>query len=109
MGEELSAGRLGDLVKEYNKSIPDSAAHVKQRGASSIDLPPSLMVSFFKPLFDNIKQKVTSLANQALAKESPVNFIFMVGGFSESPFLKAEVKKQFEEGMGISVLVPRRP
>jgi hypothetical protein len=33
----------------------------------------------------------------------------MVGGFSESPFLKAEVKRNFEEGQNISVLVPRRP
>jgi hypothetical protein len=31
----------------------------------------------------------------------------MVGGFSESPFLKAEIKNQF--GQGIEVLVPRRP
>lgn len=29
-------------------------------------------------------------------KKAPVNFIFMVGGFSESPFLKAEIKKVFE-------------
>ena len=67
------------------------------------------MLSFFKPLFDNIKAKVYSLIEQAKAKDSPVNFIFMVGGFSESPFLKAEVKKHFEEGHNISVLVPRRP
>jgi hypothetical protein len=33
----------------------------------------------------------------------------MVGGFSESPFLKAEIKKNFEEGFKINVLVPRRP
>ena len=33
----------------------------------------------------------------------------MVGGFSESPYLKAEIKKNFEEGRDISVLVPRRP
>ena len=32
----------------------------------------------------------------------------MVGGFSESPFLKAEVKAKFG-GEGITVLVPRRP
>lgn len=109
LGEELSASRLGDLVKEYNKGVEDSLSHLKQRGASSIDLPPFLMTSFFKPLFDNIKQKVTSLTQQATAKEASVNFIFMVGGFSESPFLKSEIKKSFEEGMGISVLVPRRP
>lgn len=60
LGEELSAGRLGELVKEYNKTH-DASLHVKQRGASSIDLPAALMVSFFKPLFDNIKSKVKEL------------------------------------------------
>jgi molecular chaperone DnaK (HSP70) len=110
LGEELSAGKLGELVKEYNKKLGgDQSNHIKQRGASSIDLPPILMLSFFKPLFDNIKAKVQSLIEQANAKDSPVNFIFMVGGFSESPFLKAEVKKNFEEGHNIAVLVPRRP
>lgn len=67
------------------------------------------MNSFFKPLFDNIKAKVKDLIEQAIAKGSPVNFIFMVGGFSESPFLKSEIKKNFEEGHQITVLVPRRP
>lgn len=33
---------------------------------------------------------------QAREKGAPVNFIFMVGGFSESPYLKAEIKKMFE-------------
>ena len=67
------------------------------------------MVSFCKQLFDNIKSKVKQLIEEAEEKESPVNFIFMVGGFSESPFLKAEVKKIFEDGYKINVLVPRRP
>jgi len=56
------------------------------------------MITFFKPLFDQIKAKVKELIEAAAnEKESPVNFIFMVGGFSESPYLKAEVKKNFEE------------
>jgi len=72
------------------------------------------MISFFKPLFDQIKAKVQELINAAAQKEAPVNFIFMVGGFSESPYLKAEIKKSFEEsgvigGAKINVLVPRRP
>jgi hypothetical protein len=37
----------------------------------------------------------------------------MVGGFSESPFLKAEIKKIFEGNIPgqppVQVLVPRRP
>ena len=32
----------------------------------------------------------------------------MVGGFSESPFLKSEINKKFKNGH-IEVLVPRRP
>ena len=32
----------------------------------------------------------------------------MVGGFSESPFLKTQVKKKFEND-NLQILVPRRP
>ena len=108
LGEELSASRLGELVKEFNKKH-EASNHIKQRGASSIDLTGPLMNSFFKPLFENIKTKVKQLIDQAEQKVSPVNFIFMVGGFSESPFLKSEIKKNFEEVYNINVLVPRRP
>ena len=54
------------------------------------------MASFFSPLFDNIKQKVKELLEAAKGKKAPVNFVFMVGGFSESPYLKADIKKTFE-------------
>lgn len=44
----------------------------------------------------------------ARAKSSPVDLVFMVGGFSESPYLKAEIKGRFEKD-GLQILVPRRP
>ena len=67
------------------------------------------MVSFFKPLFDNIIKKVAELLSQAKEKEGySAKFIFMVGGFSESPFLKSEIKKKFES-QEITVLAPKRP
>lgn len=47
------------------------------------------MSSFFQPLFENIKSKVEQLVNQVEGKKEVVDFIFMVGGFSESPFLKS--------------------
>ena len=47
-------------MKEHNKKN-DPSMHIKQRGASSIDLPPALMVTFFKPLFEKIKDKVAEL------------------------------------------------
>ena len=71
------------------------------------------MISFFKPLFDQIKAKVVELMQAARDKAAPVTFIFMVGGFSESPYLKAEIKKMFEAEIPgqppVQVLVPRRP
>lgn len=57
--------------------------------------------------------------DEAKAKGDPVGFIFMVGGFSESPFLKAVIKSSFEsrghnmeeetKEQPVQVLVPRRP
>jgi molecular chaperone DnaK (HSP70) len=67
-----------------------------------------MMVSFFQTLFENIKNKVDQLLQQVKEKGEKVDFIFMVGGFSESPFLKAEILGKFD-GNGIQVLVPRRP
>jgi len=66
------------------------------------------MCSFYQPLFENIKAKVAQLIQQAEAKGEKVEFIFMVGGFSESPFLKNEIIKRFESEK-IQILVPRRP
>lgn len=120
LGEELNGPKLTEFVKRYNEKDEQEAAanNVKpakltQRGMSSIDLPPALMTSFFKPLFDKIIAKVLELMQAARDKGSPVNFIFMVGGFSESPFLKAEIKKIFEASVPgqppVQVLVPRRP
>ena len=66
-----------------------------------------------------IKGKVQELMAEAAAKGDPVTFIFMVGGFSESPFLKSVIKSTFEsrgtnmaeetKESPVQVLVPRRP
>ena len=53
------------------------------------------MCSFFQPLFENIKIKVEQLIGQVESKKEQVDFIFMVGGFSESPYLKSEILNKF--------------
>ena len=65
LGEEMSSSKLGEFVKAYNEKMMEEAkengtdpVQLKQRGASSIDLPPAIMQSFFRPLFNNIKDKV---------------------------------------------------
>jgi molecular chaperone DnaK (HSP70) len=108
LSEDLTPTKLSELVEKHNKNSP-SEIQLKQRGASCIDIPPMLMMSFFKPLFENIMSKVETLLDQAKQKVGySAKFIFMVGGFSESPYLKNEVKKRFETET-LSVLVPRRP
>ena len=64
------------------------------------------MKSFFTDLFEKIVDKVQELIVAANEKHpTGVDFIFMVGGFSESPFLKSIIKEKFEVG-NLSVLVP---
>lgn len=99
------------MIKNWNETRgeEDEGVKLKQRGASSIDLPPTIMKSLFEKLFENITSKVTELIGMSEEKhEDGIDFIFMVGGFSESPFLKTVIKEQFESET-LSVLVPRRP
>lgn len=108
LSEDLTPTKLAELVEKHNSKHP-AEFHLKQRGASCIDLPPALMVSFFQPLVENIKSKVEQLLEQAESKVGyTAKFIFMVGGFSESPYLKSEVKKKFENS-SLTVLTPKRP
>jgi len=81
---------------------------LKQRGTSSVDIPPALMSSFFTPLFDKICDKVDDLVTQIKERNENLKFIFMVGGFSESPFLKNIVKQKYNIDL-VQVLVPHRP
>lgn len=95
----MSSKKLKELITNWNetKGAEDEGFKLKQRGASSIDIPPAVMKSFFVELFDKITTKVTELVEAATDKNpAGVDFIFMVGGFSESPFLKQVVKENFE-------------
>lgn len=95
LGEELNTAKLNQLVKSHNAKYPQEY-HLKLKGSANVELPSALMASFFQTLFENIKSKVGQLMSQVEAKGERVNFIFMVGGFSESPFLKQEIIKRFE-------------
>lgn len=109
LGEDLSSARLKELIEEWNERNEESGIQLKKRGASGVDIPPPLMRSFFEPLFEKIIDKTGQLMEDAVeTKGDPINFIFMVGGFSESPFLKSVIKEAFEKD-DLHILVPRRP
>ena len=107
MNEELSGPMLKKIIAGYNEG-KEKDEQLNQKGASGVELPEKLMMSFFHPLFEKIETKVAELLQDAENLKSPVNFIFMVGGFSESPYLKTHIKNKFESD-GRVILVPKRP
>jgi hypothetical protein len=60
LGEELSSGKLQQLIKQHNSRHPVDY-HLKLKGAANVEVPSALMASFFKTLFENIKSKVPSI------------------------------------------------
>ena len=58
LGEELTSGKLSEMVATHNSKHPAEFA-IRVKGSSNLEIPSALMVSFFQPLFENIKTKVT--------------------------------------------------
>lgn len=107
LGENLTSDLLKGLVNNYNLIHPDTK--VTQRGSSGIDLSNELMISFFEPLINKIINKVKELLDETKKKAGYYpKFIFLVGGFGESPYLRQKIKKEFESNELI-VLIPKRP
>ena len=107
LGENLTPDILKNLVNSYNLLHPNTK--ISQRGSSGIDLSNELMISFFEPLINKIIDKVKELLEETKQKAGYYpKFIFLVGGFGESPYLRQKIKKEFESNELI-VLIPKRP
>jgi molecular chaperone DnaK (HSP70) len=95
LGENLTPDILKNLVNSYNLLHPNTK--ISQRGSSGIDLSNELMISFFEPLINKIIVKVKELLEETKQKAGYYpKFIFLVGGFGESPYLRQKIKKEFE-------------
>jgi hypothetical protein len=57
LGEDLTTAQLKKLVASHNEKHPKEF-HVKLKGSSNVELPGTLMASFYQTLFENIKNKV---------------------------------------------------
>ncbi|XP_035679092.1 heat shock 70 kDa protein 12A-like [Branchiostoma floridae] len=70
----------------------------------------SVMKSFFTPVIDSILAHLDKLVSNE--EVTPLKYMFMVGGFSESPILQHAVKEKFQgactvlvpEGCGLSII-----
>jgi hypothetical protein len=107
LGEILSKPKLTELVELYNRNQSETSK-LRLKGTSSLELPNDLVASFFVPLLQNIKAKLSQLIEVAEGKNERVDFMFLVGGFSESLFLRNVIMKSFEP-KGIHILAPKRP
>ncbi len=106
-GENLTPDILKNLINNYNTLHPQYK--VSQKGSSGIDLSNDLMISFFEPLIKKIIDKVKELLEETKKKVGYYpKFIFLVGGFGESPYLRQTIKKEFESEELI-ILIPKRP
>ena len=67
------------------------------------------MISFLGPLVNNIISKVKELLEETKKRAGYYpKFIFLVGGFGESPYLRRKIKKEFESNELIA-LIQKRP
>lgn len=57
LGEELTTSKLSKLVELHNSKNPKEFG-LKVKGSANVEIPSALMVSFYQPLFENIKAKV---------------------------------------------------
>jgi hypothetical protein len=98
--EVIDAMKLNDLVDAYNSR---RGAALKLRGKSTVVLSGDMVHSLFEPVITSITDHVSKLT-----ASKPVKYIFLVGGFAESPLLQQKVKQTFETG-DCRVIVPVRP
>ena len=78
LSEYLNNKKLVELVNKYNQN-KSKDEQLKQKGNSCIDLPPKLMISFFKPLFDKITNKVGELLEETKKKSWLLSEIHFYG------------------------------
>ena len=64
MSEELTGPMLKKIVAAYNENRPKEQ-QLNQKGSSGVEMPESLMKSFFQPLFELIENKVRELLEAA--------------------------------------------
>jgi hypothetical protein len=89
---------LGAMIKEYANKC------VRVRGRSTVLMPCSLIKEFFEKVVSSIIHHVEDIVCQ----HQQLQYIYLAGGFAESPLLRARVQQEFERA-GRKVIVPSRP
>ncbi|KAH9518497.1 Heat shock 70 kDa protein 12A [Bulinus truncatus] len=99
------------FISDYKKQKTDPDIAVKRYGDPEVDwsqqgmlrLSPAAMRQLFLPTLTHIKQAIGDVLNHPNARD--IKYMFLVGGFSESPLLQYEVRHEFNNIM--KILIPQ--
>ena len=89
--------------KRIDKHLKESTNKGVTFGNGMIVIKSEAATKLFKPVIGSIIDHTKELLRDS--QSSGMNYIFMVGGFSECQMLQEEIKNQFERN-GLKVLVP---
>ncbi|GFR72037.1 heat shock 70 kDa protein 12A [Elysia marginata] len=99
------------FINDFKKHKYDPEVAVKKYGDSEVEwspqgmlrLTPAAMKRLFLPTVTHIKQAVGDVLNHPNARG--LKYLFLVGGFAESPILQYEMRQEF--GHLIKLLIPQ--
>ncbi|CAL1526695.1 unnamed protein product [Lymnaea stagnalis] len=99
------------FINDYKKHKSDPETAVKRYGDPEVEwspqgmlrLTPVAMRRLFLPTLTHIKQAVGDVLNHPNARE--LKYMFLVGGFAESPLLQHEMRQEF--GTIMKILIPQ--
>lgn len=99
---------IDHLKKTTGKSIESvvrkfEADGIKWTSQGMLRLQPSVMFSLFEPVVDEVVLHIQHLLN--IPELSPIKYLFLVGGFAESPTLQEAIQKAFQHTL--KVIIPQ--
>ncbi|XP_050398831.1 mucin-2 isoform X3 [Patella vulgata] len=80
---------------------------VRWSAQGMLRLSPEAMKLLFAPTLDKIKQAIGDIINHPHCRR--LKYMFLVGGFAESPILQHEIRKEFDSDKNhiVKVLIPQ--
>ncbi|XP_025095769.1 heat shock 70 kDa protein 12A-like isoform X2 [Pomacea canaliculata] len=98
------------FISEFRKHKGEIDHAVKRHGDSDVEwslqgmlrLAPPAMHRLFAPTLISIRQAVGDVLNHPNTRD--LQYLFLVGGFAESPMLQHEIRREF--GQLLTVLIP---
>ena len=96
----LGGQTLQECVNRYNQS---EGGNLTLKRGTTLFMPSVQVTSFFTQIINKIVHQV-----KELIEETPVKYIYLVGGFAESAILQERVKCVESSG-GPRVIIPMRP